>query len=723
MAEFLLELLSEEIPARMQVRAKNDLAGLVTKALDEAELTYGPVESFVTPRRLVLTIADLAAQQPDVDVERKGPRVGAPEKAIEGFKRSLGTESYELTEEEDKKGAFYVARFRRAGRPTAALLAEIFPDILQNFPWPKSMRWGDHDVRWVRPLQSILFLLDRATVAFTFGPVTSGNTSRGHRFHAPEPFEVESVTQYKKELARRFVVLDRDQRREGIRGQADLIAQQRGLHRRPDEALLDEVTGLVEWPVAVCGTIDDAFMALPPEVLVTSMRAHQKYLALEDSAGKLAPYFVAVANLEARDGGEAIVKGNERVLRARLWDAKFFWDHDLRRPLDELVPKLDDIVFHAKLGSVGDKVRRIELLAVWIVEQAHLAERLDDFQKRPAEDFRNEISEAARRAAHLAKADLVSGMVGEFPELQGAMGRYYAQEHGERAEVSEAIGDHYAPQGPKDVCPTAPVSIAVALADKLDTLAGFFAIGEKPTGSKDPFALRRAALGIIRLILENGLRLSLGRVLQAARQTYDNAIFEAVKDVPTSDPVAFVVDRLRVHLREEGVRHDLVKAVFAKDLSDGDDLSDLVKICNRIEALSTFLASADGADLLAGYRRANNIVRIEQKKDDLSLDGNVDDAVLEAVEERQLYQGLESADHRIRLALEKEDFADAMAALAELRRPIDTFFDKVIVNADDPKIRKNRLNLLSNIHRSIARVADFSKIEDVTSDNHNRRVA
>ncbi|MGI9484753.1 MAG: glycine--tRNA ligase subunit beta, partial [Geminicoccaceae bacterium] len=420
MAEFLLELLSEEIPARMQVRAKNDLAALICKALDEAELSYGKAQTFATPRRLVLVIDDLAAQQPDMDVERKGPRVGAPEKALEGFKRSLGTESYELTEQEDKKGAFHVARFQRVGRPTAELLTEIIPDVLKNFPWPKSMRWSDHDVRWVRPLHSILCLLDGAAIPLTFGPVISGNTSRGHRFHAPEPFEVESFSHYRKELARRYVVLDRDERRAGIKGQAELIAKQYGLRLRKDDGLLDEVTGLVEWPVAVTGVIDNRFMQLPPEVLVTSMRAHQKYLALEDESGNLAPRFITIANVEAKDGGEAIITGNQRVLRARLWDAKFFWDQDGRRPLDDLVPKLDDIVFPAKLGSVGDKVRRIKTLAGW------LAERIEGAEPAPA-----------GRAAHLAKADLVSGMVGEFPELQGLMGSYYAKRHGEPEMVTQ----------------------------------------------------------------------------------------------------------------------------------------------------------------------------------------------------------------------------------------------------------------------------------------------
>ncbi|MDH3658443.1 MAG: glycine--tRNA ligase subunit beta [Alphaproteobacteria bacterium] len=698
MADFLLELLSEEIPARMQVKAKDDLKSLVCKALNEAEITYGKVQTFATPRRLVLAIDGLATEQPDVDVERKGPRVGAPDKAIEGFKRSLGAESYELTEEDDKKGAFYVARFRRAGRPTADLLAEIIPDVLKDFPWPKSMRWSDHGVRWVRPLHGMLCLLDGATIPFTFGPVTSGNTSRGHRFHAPEPFEVESFSLFNKELARRFVVLDRDARRAGIKGQAELIAKQHGLRLREDAGLLDEVTGLVEWPIAVCGSIDAAFMDLPPEVLVTSMRAHQKYLALEDESGNLAAKFVAIANLEAKDGGEAIIAGNERVLRARLWDAKFFWDQDGRRPLGDLVPKLDDIVFHAKLGSVGQKVFRLDsqriMLAPWI-------------------DGLN--SEDAERAASLAKADLVTGMVGEFPELQGIMGCYYAKAHGESDAVAEAIGEHYAPQGPNDRCPSAPVSVALALADKLDTLAGFFNIGEKPTGSKDPFALRRAALGIIRLIIENRLRIPLKEAFRDSLLNHGGE--KSKREAVVGELMTFVADRLKVHLRESGVRHDLISAVFAT----GDD--DLVRLLARVEALAAFLASDDGANLLAGYRRANNIVRIEQKKDGLALDGNVDDALLQAVEERRLYDGLMSADHKIGRALEKENFADAMSALADLRRSIDSFFDKVIVNADDPDIRKNRLNLLSNIHRSIAKVADLSLIEDVVSNNDNRRVA
>ena len=708
MAEFLLELLSEEIPARMQVRGKNDLAALICKALDEAELTYGKAESFATPRRLVLAIDNLATEQPDVDIERKGPRVGAPDKAIEGFKRSLGDENYELTEEQDKKGAFYVARFRKVGRPTADVLTEIIPDVLKDFPWPKSMRWGDHDVRWVRPLHSIVCLLDGKVVPFTFGPVISGNQSRGHRFHAADPFEVESIEQYKRELARRYVVLDRDERREGIKGQAELIAKQSGLRLRRDDGLLDEVTGLVEWPVAVCGAIDKDFMELPPEVLVTSMRAHQKYLALEDESGNLAPKFIAIANLEAKDGGDAIIAGNQRVLRARLWDAKFFWDQDGRRPLDELVPKLDDIVFHAKLGSVGDKVRRIKKLTTRLTE--HI----------PGSD-----PTEAKRAAYIAKADLVSGMVGEFPELQGVMGRYYAEKHGEPETVSQAIGEHYAPQGPADDCPKTPNGVALAIADKLDTLVGFFSIGETPTGSRDPYALRRSALGIVRLILENQLKFPLDSAIRFASGGYGHET-TVESDYIVSNLLSFFTDRLKVYLRDKGVRHDLINAVFQKmtKMSDVYEYGfDLAKLVSQAEALEQFLATDDGANLLVGYRRATNIVRIEETKDGQKIGGDVNENIFENEEERILYNNLVAATDWIKECIKREDFIAAMSALARIRQPIDNFFEAVIVNADNQNIRRNRLNLLSNIHRSIATIADFSLIEDTVTENHNRRVA
>ncbi|MGI9506634.1 MAG: glycine--tRNA ligase subunit beta, partial [Geminicoccaceae bacterium] len=544
-----------------------------------------------------------------------------------------------------------------------------------------------------------LCLFDGVVVPFTFGPVASRNKSHGHRFHAPEPFEVESFSQYKKELARRYVVLDRDERRAGIKGQAELIAKQHGLRLRADQGLLEEVTGLVEWPNAVSGTIDEAFMELPPEVLVTSMRAHQKYLALEDESGTLAARFVAIANLEAKDGGEAIIAGNERVLRARLWDAKFFWDQDGRRPLAELVPKLDDIVFHAKLGSVGDKVRRIEALAGW------LAGHIDGAD-----------SDHARKAARLAKADLVSGMVGEFPELQGLMGRYYAEKHGEPEAVSAAIGDHYAPQGPNDACPSAPASIALSLADKLDTLAGFFGIDEKPTGSKDPFALRRGALGVIRLILENDIRLPLREALAQALAGYEEQL-KVKKDTVIDELLAFFGDRLKVHLKASGVRHDLISAVFAT----GDD--DLVRVLARVEALARFLSSDDGANLLAGYRRASNIVRIETKKDRIDPYPDVNDGLLKLPEESALFDSMIAANNLAVGAISEGRYEDAMAAFAALRSRLDDFFDRVIVNDSDSDIRLNRLKLLKNMHATLLGIADFSLIEDVVTENHNRRVA
>jgi glycyl-tRNA synthetase beta chain len=698
MAEFLLELLSEEIPARMQTRAAFHLAALVEKALGDASIEHEPITAFSTPRRLVLISPRIAPRQPDQEIERRGPRVDAPEKAIEGFKSSLAGEDYQLAEREEKKGRVLIATFRKEGQPTRQVLGPMLLDILEKFPWPKSMRWADHKVRWVRPLHSILCLLDNAVVPFVFGPVESGCMTQGHRFHAPEPFPVADLGDYRAKLARAFVVLDPAERRAGIKGQAELIAKNERLRLRADDALLDELTGLVEWPVALSGEIEQSFMALPPEVLVTSMRSHQKYLALENTDGRLAPKFIAIANLEAEDGGAAIVAGNERVLRARLWDAKFFWDQDKRTPLASRLPKLDAMVFHAKLGSIGDKAKRIEQLA------GYIAERIG------ADPVK------AKAAARLAKADLVTGMVGEFPELQGFMGRYYARHEGLDPEIADAIGQHYAPQGPGDACPTAPVSTAVALADKLDTLAGFFAIDEKPTGSKDPFALRRAALGVIRLVLENRLRLSLRAAFADARMGYPDV---DVGDLQANmdDLQAFFADRLKVHLRGEGVRHDLISAVFAT----GDD--DVVRLLARVAALDDFLATDNGANLLAGYRRASNIVRIEAKRDGAAPDGNVDDALLRSPEERALYDGLMAAENRINQAVAAEDFAGAMAALADLRPPIDRFFDKVIVNDENRDLRHNRLSLLSNIHRALAKVADFSLIEDVVNDNNNRRVA
>jgi glycyl-tRNA synthetase beta chain len=701
MAELLLELFSEEIPARMQAQAAADLAQGLERGLAEAGLDHGGITTGATPRRLTVIVEGLASRQPDVEIERRGPRVGAPEAALEGFKNALGVADYRLEEQDDKKGKFYVARFQRAGKPTIELLGPMIEGLLGRFPWPKSMRWGPHEVRWVRPLHRILCLLDGTVVPLAFGPVAAGSLTEGHRFHARGPLEVKGVADYRAQLAAAKVVLDPAERRARIQAGAERLAAEAGLRLRHDPGLLDEVAGLVEWPVPLLGRIDASFMELPREVLVTSMRQHQKYLALEDEAGQLSDRFVVVANLEAADGGQAIVAGNERVLRARLWDARFFWDQDRRRRLIERVPALDGVVFHAALGSLGAKVRRIEALAAWLAVRIEGAD-----------------PQLTARAARLCKADLSTGMVGEFPELQGVMGRYYAVHDGEPPEVAAALGEHYAPQGPSDACPKAPVSVAVALADKLDTLAGFFAIGEKPTGSKDPFALRRAALGVIRLILENKLRLPLVTTFEVTLVGYREQLPGLDRPAIAQELLAFFADRLKVHLRSAGVRHDLISAVFALE---GED--DLVRLLAKVEALQAFLATEDGANLLIAHRRAGNIVRIEEKRDRRRYVGAPDPALLGAEEASRLLAGLESARAEIGRALQAEAFGQAMQALAGLRRPIDAFFDRVTVNADDPDQRENRLRLLGQIRAALDAIADFSMIEDTIDQAPNRRVA
>ncbi len=701
MAELLLELFSEEIPARMQAQAMVDLAGLLTDALNDARLAFSEVQTFVTPRRLTAIVLDVAERQPDMVIERKGPRVGAPEAALEGFKRSLGPVAFQLEERPDKKGSFYVATYPEAGRPALQVLGAPIAARLERFPWPKAMRWGDHQLRWVRPLHRILCLLDSSVVPLTLGPVTAANQTEGHRFHAPGPIDVAGVEDYLANLLEARVLLDPGARLRRIQKGAHELASSVGLQLRDDPALLQEVAGLVEWPVVLLGRIDAAFMGLPKEVLVTSMRQHQKYLALEDAAGGLADRFVMVANLVAADGGKAIVAGNERVLRARLWDARFFWDQDRRQPLAARLPALERVVFHARLGSLGAKVRRLERLAAWLAHRIEGAE-----------------PDAARHAARLAKVDLTTGMVGEFPELQGLMGRYYALEAGEPAAIAEAIGQHYAPQGPNDVCPKAPLSVAVALADKLDTLAGFFAIGEKPTGSKDPFALRRAALGVIRLILENRLRLPLLAAFDAALAGYEEQLPGLDRPAAAAELLGFFADRLKVHLRGEGVRHDLISAVFA---AAGED--DLVRLLAKVEALQAFLATDDGANLLTAHRRASNIVRIEEKKDGRAFAGLPERDRLGAEEAVRLLTGLEAADRTIGDALARESFTEAMQALAGLRRPIDGFFDRVTVNADDRELREHRLRLLGRIRTALDAVADFALIEDGQGQSNDRRVA
>jgi glycyl-tRNA synthetase beta chain len=576
---------------------------------------------------------------------------------------------------------------QRPGRPAPAVLTEVVEGVLAAFPWPTSQRWGANAIRWVRPLQSIVALFDGQVVPISFGPVVAGATTRGHRFLAPEPFSVTDFADYAARLAAARVILDPAERRARILERAQALAAAEGLSLRADDGLLDEVTGLVEWPVPLVGSIDAAFMAVPAEVLITSMRAHQKYFSLLAADGSLAPRFVVVANIDAADGGAAIVAGNQRVLRARLSDARFFWDTDRRHRLDSRLPKLAERTFYAGLGTMADKAERI----------AGLARRI-----APAIGADPDLAE---RAGRLAKADLSSEMVGEFPELQGLMGRYYALNDGEDPAVADAIAQHYSPVGPSDACPTDPVAVAVALADKIDTLVGFFAIDEKPTGSKDPFALRRAALGVIRLIGDNGLRLPLAEVFAQAHALYPAGLAQDSAATVTA-LLDFFADRLKVAWREEGIRHDLIAAIFALGGQD-----DLVQLRRRVEALAAFLGSDDGANLLIAYRRAANIVAIEEKKDGQTFAGPVDAAALVQDEEQALAAALDSVGPEVARALASEEFGRAMTALATLRRPLDAFFQTVTVNAPDAALRANRLRLLAAIGAQVGQVADMSRVE------------
>ena len=685
MADLLIELFSEEIPARMQGKAANDLKKMVTGTLKEAGLTFDLADAYSTPRRLALHVTNLPAATPDISEERRGPRVDAPEKALEGFMRGAGVTRDQLEEREEKKGTFFFAKIEKPGRAATEVIAEAVENAVRNFPWPKSQRWGSGSLKWVRPLHSILCVLGGETVELEVEGYRAGNTTRGHRFMKPDEFTVTDFADYKAKLLEHKVVLDATRRETLIYDTAQTLAQAAGLELVEDRGLLTEVAGLVEWPVPMIGAFDPAFLEVPEEVLILTMRKDQKYFVTRDPAtGKLANKFIFTANLEPSDDGSAVTNGNQRVVSARLADAKFFWDQDLKRKLDDNLPALKEIVFHKDLGMVSDRVERMKKLA------RHLAEFI------PGCD-----ADEAERAAELAKADLVSNMVYEFPEVQGAMGRYYAQEQGETDAVADAIRDHYAPAGPSDACPSAPVSIAVALAEKLDTLVGFFGIDQKPTGSKDPFALRRSALGVIRLITENGVRVPLTDVFKATAGTYSNVELQDV----TADLLAFFGDRLKVQQRDKGVRHDLIDAVFA----DGDD--DLVRILNRVAALSTFLATDDGTNLLAGYKRAANILKAEEKKEGKAFDASVDASKFELAEEKALGEALVSAKAGASEALEAEDFEKAMSALSTLRAPIDAFFDKVIVNADDADVRANRLALLTEIRAAVNTVADFGLIE------------
>lgn len=724
MPQLLLELFSEEIPARMQQGAARDLERMTAERLKAAGLTYDALTTFAGPRRLTLVVEGLPAATPDREEELKGPRANAPEQALDGFLRKTGLTRDQLTE---RDGVLFAVISSR-GRATAELIPDMVDQIVRTFPWPKSMRWGSGTLRWVRPLKRIVALFDGQVVPFDIDGVQSGDTTEGHRFlGSGQPFAVKDFADYRAKLEREHVLLDVADRKLRILEAARAVCDDRGLALVDDDGLLDEVAGLAEWPTPILGDMDPQFLDLPPEVVRLSMKVHQKYFAVRDPATHgLAPHFIVVANVEASDGGKALAAGNSRVLSARLNDARFFWDEDLKTGFDAWLKKLEGVTFHAKLGTMAERVERIAALA------------------REIAPLVGADPDQAEQAARLAKADLASGMVGEFPELQGVMGGYYARAaHGDA--IADAIRDHYKPQGPADSVPTAPLTVAVSLADKLDTLVGFFAIDEKPTGSKDPFALRRAALGVIRLVLENEVRTSLAILVHTHWQrVVEDAVWEAWREGPEprfllttfqgrdlaswrqhilddaaagrtttlhgprlaasdAELVPFFADRLKVLLRDQGQRHDLVDAVFAL----GDD--DLVRIVRRVEALDAFLATDDGANLLAGSKRASNILKAEEKKGPLPA-GEPVDLTGAPPEEAALIAAVSTAATAVDAALAGEDFAAAMRALAALRAPVDAFFDKVLVNSDVADERANRLKLLGQVRAVMGRVADFGQI-------------
>ena len=733
MPDLLLELFSEEIPARMQAKAADDLRRTVTDKLVAEGLVYEGAKAFATPRRLALTVHGIPARQADLKEERKGPRVGGPEAAIAGFLKAAGLSSIEEAQiqRDPKKGDFYVALIEREGRATIDVLAEILPVIIRTFPWPKSMRWGARSAKsgslsWVRPLHAITATFGLETeepdvVKFAVDGIETGQTTFGHRFMAPQAISVRRFEDYEAKLIEAKVVLDPERRKDTIVTDAKTLAQAQNLELVEDQALSDEVSGLVEWPVVLMGSFDKEFLSIPGEVIRATIRNNQKCFVVRDPrTDKLANKFVLTANIEASDDGKAIIAGNERVIRARLSDAKFFYETDLKTKLEDRLPKFDQIVFHEKLGTQGERIKRIERLAAEIAPLVGA-----DVEK-------------AKRAARLAKADLLTEVVGEFPELQGLMGKYYALAQGEDASVAAASEEHYKPQGPNDRVPTDPVSVAVALADKIDTLVGFWAIDEKPTGSKDPYALRRAALGVITLVVESKLRLQFAGILSThldklSKELSDASARKKVKaaqelgvaglvisatamvfrdfggrkiSTVVIDLLSFLADRLKVQLREQGARHDLVDAVFALEGQD-----DLLMVVRRVEALGKFLDTDDGKNLLAGTKRASNILAIEERRDKRTFDGAPNPAVYNLAEEKALADAIDLAKVEASVAVMNEDFAAAMSAIAKLRPAVDAFFDKVKVNDDDPKVRENRLKLLNEIRAATRAVADFSKVE------------
>ncbi len=711
--DYLLELFSEEIPARMQKRAGEDLKKLVTNGLVDAGITYESAAAFTTPRRLCLSVCGVLEESPTVREERKGPRVGAPDKAIEGFLRGAGVSRDDLVVKADKKGDIYVAEIVKPGRAAADVLTEVVSDTIRNFPWPKSMRWGTGTMRWVRPLHSVLSILEKkeavevvpVSVGISEGKISEreitdedvipkgievpvGDSTEGHRFMGAGRFAVAGFEDYEAKLKANFVMLDPSERAELIWHDATNAAFAQGLEVVEDRALLAEVAGLVEWPVVLMGDISEDFFDLPPEVLQSSMREHQKFFSVRNPKTGRIEKFVTVANRETADAGATILSGNQKVLFARLSDAKFFWENDLRVPLPDMAAKLANVTFHNKLGTQAERVARIAALAREIAPMVGAEPEL------------------AAQAAEICKADLMSEMVYEFPELQGLMGRYYAEKAGMPAEVANACEQHWQPLGPSDDVPSEAVSVAVALADKIDTLTGFWAIDEKPTGSKDPFALRRAALGVIRLAIENGVRFELLKLFRKSadiigpRDVEDHKAFADINEL-----LAFFHDRLKVYLKDKGIRHDVIDACLK--MPGNDDLTLLNK---RAEALQAFLNSDDGENLLQGYKRANNILRAEEKKDGVAYEGAPDVKFAEDPVEKALFAALAEAGPKIEAALGVEDIEAAMAALAGLRAPIDGFFDGVQVNAENDIVRRNRLCLLNEIRGVMHKVAMFSEI-------------
>lgn len=702
MAELLLELFSEEIPARMQRVAAENLKTRLESELKDAKLDFSAVKTYVTPRRLAAVVDGLPTKLAASEDEKRGPRVGAPQQALEGFCRGNGI----AVEDLEERNGYYFAVIRNKGGDIAPTLKQVIETILGGFHWPKTMRWGAHHLHWVRPLQNILCMFDGHVVPVELGHITASNITYGHRFLSDsKPITIHTSEEYFTKLRKACVIVDQQERAFMIEKDATQLAKKRELNLRRDPGLVEEVTGLVEWPVVLMGGFDAKYLSLPNEVPATVMRSHQKYFALVEPDGNLAPQFVIVANTEATDGGKALIAGNERVLRARLDDGQFFWDQDLKTPLAVWAKGLNDVVFHAKLGSVADKVERIIGLAQFLAVFVPHA-KLDD----------------VARAAKLCKADLTTGMVGEFPELQGLMGRYYALAQNENDAVADAIRDHYAPQGPSDACPNAPVSVTVALADKMDTLIGLFAIGEKPTGSKDPYALRRAALGVIRLILENHLRIPLQVMIDNAISKYPMSFFKnaakeegkegrktragKVRSSVSHELPEFFSGRLKVMLREQGIGHDRIEAVF----NEGDE-DDIYRLVSRVTALDAFLKTEDGENLLAAYKRAANIVRIEEERSKNRFTGAPEARHLMQDEERALFKTLETIQPKVQTLLKDEQYEAAMAEISKLRAPVDAFFDEVTVNASDNQLRANRLRLLSRIRALLDDIANFELIE------------